>query len=168
VTYIRSRCAELAIEPDFYKSKDIHVHFPEGGIPKDGPSAGIAVATALVSVLTGAPVRRDVAMTGEITLRGRVLPVGGLKEKTMAAFRYGAKTVVMAADNGPDLADIDPAVRSALNFVLVDHMDDVLKASIDFALRPKPIEVPVALSDAVTPVPVDSLPAAPSKPALTN
>ncbi|MGI6578352.1 MAG: endopeptidase La [Eubacteriales bacterium] len=135
MTYIRSRAETLEIDPDFYKDKDIHLHFPEGAIPKDGPSAGIAITTAIVSALTGAPVRGDVAMTGEVTIRGRVLPIGGLKEKTMAAFRNGIKTVILPATNESDLDEIDPTVRKALQFVLVDNADSVLKAAIDFSRR---------------------------------
>jgi len=126
VSYIRSRSKELNIDPEFYKNKDIHIHFPEGAVPKDGPSAGITIAIALISALTGRPVRRDVAMTGEITLRGRILPIGGLKEKTMAAFRHGIKTVIIPLENEPDLEEIDPTVRNALNFVAADHIDNIL------------------------------------------
>ncbi len=131
VTYIRSRARKLGIDPDFYKDKDIHIHFPEGAIPKDGPSAGITVTIALISALTGTPVRSDVAMTGEITLRGRVLPIGGLREKTMAALRAGVKTVIIPADNESDFEEIDQTVRAKLNFVPTDHVDKVL----DVALR---------------------------------
>ena len=147
VTYIRSRAAALGIDPDFYKDKDIHIHFPEGAVPKDGPSAGITVTIALISALTGRPARHDVAMTGEITLRGRVLPIGGLREKTMAAMRVGIKTVILPAENEADLAEIDPTVRAALDFVPTDHVDKVL----DLALLPKPESAADAL--AALPVP---------------
>lgn len=130
MSYIRSRTQVLGIPEDFYKTKDIHVHFPEGAVPKDGPSAGITVCTAMVSALTGAPVRRDIAMTGEISIRGRVLPIGGLKEKTMAALRHGVKTVIIPASNEKDLEEIDQTVRKALNFILVDHVDAVIDAAL--------------------------------------
>ena len=130
MTYIRSRAGVLGIEHDFYKTKDIHIHFPEGAVPKDGPSAGITVTIALISALTGAPVRHDVAMTGEITLRGRVLPIGGLREKTMAAMRAGVKTVIIPADNEADLENIDQTVRRALEFVPTDRVDKVLDVAL--------------------------------------
>ncbi len=130
MTYIRSRAGVLGIEHDFYKTKDIHIHFPEGAVPKDGPSAGITVTIALISALTGAPVRHDVAMTGEITLRGRVLPIGGLREKTMAAMRAGVRTVIIPADNEADLENIDQTVRRALEFVPTDHVDKVLDVAL--------------------------------------
>lgn len=130
VSYIRSRAKTLGIDADFYKTKDIHIHFPEGAIPKDGPSAGITVCTAIVSALTGTPVRSDIAMTGEISLRGRVLAIGGLKEKTMAAMRSEVSTVIIPADNAADLDEIDPVVRQALNFVLADSADKVLEAAL--------------------------------------
>lgn len=130
MTYIRSRAGVLGIEHDFYKTKDIHIHFPEGAVPKDGPSAGITVTIALISALTGAPVRHDVAMTGEITLRGRVLPIGGLREKTMAAMRAGVKTVIIPADNESDLENIDQTVRRALEFVPTDHVDKILDVAL--------------------------------------
>ena len=126
LSYIRSRAAVLVIDPEFYKNKDIHIHFPEGAVPKDGPSAGITMTIALISALTGAPVRHDVAMTGEITLRGRVLPIGGLREKTMAALRAGIKTVIIPAENESDLEKIDPLVRAQLHFVPTEHVDHVL------------------------------------------
>ena len=118
---------------DFYKTKDIHVHFPEGAVPKDGPSAGITVCTAMVSALTGAPVRRDIAMTGEISIRGRVLAIGGLKEKTMAALRHGIKTVIIPQANSKDLEEIDQTVRRALNFITVSHVDSVISTALDFS-----------------------------------
>ena len=133
LSYIRGRAAALGLPEDFYQKKDIHVHFPEGAVPKDGPSAGIAITTAMVSALTGAPVRREIAMTGEVTLRGRVLPIGGLKEKTMAAYRSGIKTVFLPADNLPDLEDIDPTVRAALRFVPVEQVDTVLAEALEQA-----------------------------------
>ncbi len=131
LSYIRSNAAKLGIAPDFYKTKDIHVHFPEGAIPKDGPSAGITVCTAMVSALTGVSVRRDVAMTGEISIRGRVLPIGGLKEKTMAAVRHGISTVIIPSDNEKDLPQIDPAVRNALKFITAKTVDTVLDAALN-------------------------------------
>ncbi len=130
MTCIRSRAKKLGIDADFYKTKDIHIHFPEGAVPKDGPSAGVTVCTAIVSALTGTPVRRDIAMTGEISLRGRVLPIGGLKEKTMAALRNGVSTVIIPAENEPDLEEIDPTVRKALNFVFADKVDTVLETAL--------------------------------------
>lgn len=130
ITYIRSRASVLGIDPDFYRNRDIHIHFPEGAVPKDGPSAGITVTVALVSALIGTPVRRDVAMTGEITLRGRVLPIGGLREKTMAALRAGVKTVLIPADNVSDLEEIDQTVRKSLEFISIDHADKALDAAL--------------------------------------
>jgi len=130
LSYIRSRAIRLGIDRNFYKEQDIHVHFPEGAVPKDGPSAGIAITTAMVSALTRRTVRRGIAMTGEVTLRGRVLPIGGLKEKTMAALRNGVKTVIIPRDNEKDLDEIDQTVRGALQFVLVDHVDQVLTAAL--------------------------------------
>ncbi|MGI6181940.1 MAG: endopeptidase La [Agathobaculum sp.] len=137
VTFVRSRAQELSIDPMFYKENDLHIHFPEAAIPKDGPSAGVTITTALVSALTGAPVRHEVAMTGEVTLRGRVLPIGGLREKTMAAYRADIKTVVIPKDNEADLQDIEPVVRENLHFVTAAHMDDVIAAAIDFSQQPK-------------------------------
>ena len=130
VTCLRSRAEALGIDPNFYQNRDVHIHFPEGAVPKDGPSAGVTVVTALASALTGRPVRRDVAMTGEITLRGRVLPIGGLKEKTMAALRAGVSAVILPEENRSDLAEIDPAVRSALRFIAVRSIDEVLDAAL--------------------------------------
>ena len=135
LSFIRSQTDRLNISADFYKEKDIHVHFPEGAVPKDGPSAGIAITTAMVSALTGTPVRRGLAMTGEVTLRGRVLPIGGLKEKTMAAFRNGIKTVIIPAENAKDLEEIDQTVRKALQFILVERADQVLAHALSAPLE---------------------------------
>lgn len=131
LSYIRANAEKLGVEKDFYKNKDIHVHFPEGAVPKDGPSAGITVCTAMVSALTQTTVRRDVAMTGEISLRGRVLPIGGLKEKTMAALRNGIRTVIIPKENERDLAEIDQTVRKALNFVTAQTVDTVLDVALN-------------------------------------
>jgi len=135
VSFIRSRAGQLGIDGDFYKTKDIHIHFPEGAVPKDGPSAGITICVGLISALTGTPVRRDVAMTGEITLRGRVLPIGGLKEKTMAALRSGVHTVIIPAENESDLEEIDQSVRKALNFVVTDHVESILDVALNRNLK---------------------------------
>lgn len=130
LSYIRANAQKLGIAPDFYKTKDIHVHFPAGAVPKDGPSAGVTVTTAMVSALTDTPVRRDVAMTGEISIRGRVLPIGGLKEKTMAALRHGITTVIIPEDNRRDLEEIDQTVRKSLNFITAKTVDTVLDAAL--------------------------------------
>ena len=131
MSYIRANTLKLGIDQDFYKTKDIHIHFPEGAVPKDGPSAGITVCTAIVSALTGRTVRREVAMTGEISLRGRVMAIGGLKEKTMAALRHGIKTVIIPADNERDLQEIDQTVRARLRFVTARHVDTVLETALN-------------------------------------
>ncbi len=131
LSYIRANAAKLGVAPDFYKTKDIHVHFPEGAVPKDGPSAGVTVCTAMVSALTGVSVRSDVAMTGEISLRGRVLRIGGLREKTMAALRHGIRTVIIPADNERDLEEIDQTVRRQLNFVSASTVDTVLETALN-------------------------------------
>ena len=131
LSYIRANAQKLGIASDFYKTKDIHVHFPEGAVPKDGPSAGVTVCTAIVSALTGVTVRRDVAMTGEISLRGRVMRIGGLKEKTMAALRHGIRTVIIPTDNERDLEEIDQTVRRQLNFISAQSVDTVLDAALN-------------------------------------
>ncbi|MED1792591.1 endopeptidase La [Brevibacillus nitrificans] len=129
-SYIRSRANEWGIDPDFHEKNDIHIHVPEGAIPKDGPSAGITMATALVSALTGIPVKKEVGMTGEITLRGRVLPIGGLKEKCMSAHRAGLTTIILPKDNEKDIEDIPESVREALTFYPVEHLDEVLQHAL--------------------------------------
>jgi ATP-dependent Lon protease len=138
LSYVRSRSITFGIKPTLFEKRDIHVHVPEGATPKDGPSAGIAMATSIVSVLTGIPVRRDIAMTGEITLRGRVLPIGGLKEKLLAALRAGITTVFFPKDNEKDLPEIPDSVRKSLKLIPVAHVDDVIGQAL--ARRPDPIE----------------------------
>ena len=130
ISYIRSKSDELDIDADFYKTKDIHIHVPEGAVPKDGPSAGITMATAVVSSLSKTPIRRDVAMTGEITLRGKVLPIGGLKEKSMAAYRAGIKTVIIPDKNKCDIDEIPDEIRGDMKFIPVSNMDEVLDNSL--------------------------------------
>ena len=138
LSYIRANSQKLGIASDFYKTKDIHVHFPEGAVPKDGPSAGVTMCTAIVSALTGKTVRRDVAMTGEISLRGRVLRIGGLKEKTMAALRHGIRTVIIPKDNERDLEEIDQTVRRQLNFVTAQTVDTVLETALNHPMENHP------------------------------
>ncbi|MCJ8141373.1 endopeptidase La [Ancylobacter sp. A5.8] len=152
-SYVRSRAVDFGIEPPLFERRDIHVHVPEGATPKDGPSAGVAMATVLTSVLTGIPIRRDVAMTGEITLRGRVLPIGGLKEKLLAALRAGIKKVLIPEENAKDLAEIPNNVKNALEIVPVSRMDEVLRHAL--VRQPDPItweEKPVDVTPPVEPV----------------
>jgi len=137
LSYIRAHTAQLGVETDFYKTKDIHIHFPEGATPKDGPSAGVAIVTAVVSSLTGRPVRGDLAMTGEVTLQGRVLAIGGLREKTMGALREGIRTVLIPEENLPDLEEIDPLVRKALHFIPVRRADQVLAQALTGETPPR-------------------------------
>jgi ATP-dependent Lon protease len=138
--YVRSRSHALGIPSSLFERKDIHVHVPEGATPKDGPSAGVAMVTAIISIMTGIPVKKDVAMTGEITLRGRVLPIGGLKEKMLAALRAGIKTIVIPEENMKDLADIGEEVKSHLQIVPASRMDDVLKVALQRLPMPIPAE----------------------------
>ena len=137
LSYVRSRAITFGIKPTFFDRRDIHVHVPEGATPKDGPSAGIAMATSIVSVLTGIPIRRDIAMTGEITLRGRVLPIGGLKEKLLAALRAGITTVFIPKENEKDLAEIPEQVKRHLTLVPVAHVDEVIGRAL--VRKPEPI-----------------------------
>ncbi|MCG8561881.1 MAG: endopeptidase La, partial [Hyphomicrobiales bacterium] len=136
--YVKSRSVDFGIEPPLFDRKDIHVHVPEGATPKDGPSAGVAMATAIISVTTGIPVRRHVAMTGEITLRGRVLPIGGLKEKLLAALRGGIKTVLIPEENVKDLVEIPDELKNSLEIQPVAGMDEVIKKAL--VRMPEPIE----------------------------
>jgi ATP-dependent Lon protease len=145
MSFVRSRAEQLGIARDFHRKVDVHIHVPEGAIPKDGPSAGITMCTALVSALTGMPVRRDVAMTGEITLRGKVLPIGGLKEKLLAAHRIGVTTVILPRENEKDLADVPKNVLEGMQVQLVDHIDEVLKVAL---LPPETPKAQVAAGEA--------------------
>ena len=155
ITCVRSLCDRYGIDKDFYKTKDIHIHFPEGAVPKDGPSAGVTITTALVSALSGIPVRHDVAMTGEITLRGRVLPIGGLKEKTMAAYRNGMKTAVIPQANEPDLYEVDPVVKENITFVTAKEIGTVLEKALVpmLPLCPKDSNPPVKKNARTMPEP---------------
>ena len=130
VSYVRSIAEKYGIDPDFYKNIDLHIHAPEGAVPKDGPSAGVTMTTALVSALSGLKVRSDVAMTGEVTLHGKVLPIGGLREKTMAAYKSGIKTVIIPAANKPDLEEVDEVVKNAITFVYAEELTDVLETAL--------------------------------------
>ena len=157
LSFVRSRAKDLALDPAFFASSDIHLHVPAGAIPKDGPSAGTAMTTALTSLLTGVPVREDVAMTGEITLRGQVLPVGGIKDKALAAQRSGVTTFVLPRRNEVDLDDLPAELKEQLTFVLADTMDDVLEAAMpaEFQERrklnqlPSPVPAPSDLQPAL-------------------
>ena len=141
MSYVRSRAAYLGLPADFYRHLDVHIHIPEGAIPKDGPSAGITLATALASALTKIPVRRDVAMTGEITLRGKVLPIGGVKEKLLAAHRAGTRTIILPRDNEKDLPDIPETIRHELTIRFVESMDEVLDLALERRIEPQPLLV---------------------------
>ncbi|MDR7544308.1 MAG: endopeptidase La [Armatimonadota bacterium] len=166
MSYVRSRARRLGADEEFYDKSDVHIHVPAGAVPKDGPSAGITMATALASAVTGRPVRRDVAMTGEITLRGRVLPIGGLKEKVLAAHRAGIKTVILPKENEKDLTEIPANVRKQLNLVLVTHMDEVLKEALGATRAqevtpPAPVVSPPPFVPSMPPVQPERRPAEP-------
>jgi ATP-dependent Lon protease len=154
LSYARSRAAQLGLDKWFYRDIDIHVHVPEGAMPKDGPSAGITIATALVSALTGIPTRADVAMTGEITLRGTVLPIGGLNEKAVAARRAGLKTVLVPRANEKDLVEVPEELREALEFVLVESMDQVLQRALERPVAPAAEPARETAGDTPPPPPV--------------
>ena len=136
MSFVRARADAFGIPKDFNQKTDVHVHVPEGAIPKDGPSAGITITTALVSTLANIPIRRDVAMTGEITLRGKVLPIGGVKEKVLAAHRAGLTSIILPRDNEKDLAEIPKNILDTLQLYLVDSMDEVLKIALAEPMRP--------------------------------
>ena len=144
VSYVRSIYENYGINPDFYKENDLHIHAPEGAVPKDGPSAGVTMVTAIVSALSGIPVRKDVAMTGEVTLTGRVLPIGGLKEKSMAAYKNGIKTVFIPKGNKKDLEEVDKIVKENINFVPVSYVSEVLDGALTHRYTPnnKPHNIP--------------------------
>ena len=137
MSYIRSKSEIYGIEKDFYKTKDIHIHAPEGAIPKDGPSAGLAITTALLSELTSTPIKCDVAMTGEISLKGKALPIGGLKEKSMAAYKAGCTTVIIPKDNEKDLEEISAEVKETVKFVSVSSFDEVVSYALEYVPMPK-------------------------------
>ncbi len=139
MSYIRSRAHQFGLPRDFYRNLDVHLHVPEGAIPKDGPSAGITMATTICSALTRIPVRCDVAMTGEITLRGKVLPIGGLKEKLLAAYRHGIHEAILPADNKKDLPDIPENIRNLMKLNFVESMDEVLKIALESEIKALPI-----------------------------
>jgi ATP-dependent Lon protease len=137
-SYVRSKARDLGLPDDYFDKHDVHLHVPAGSVPKDGPSAGVTMATALASLFTGRPVRRNIAMTGEITLRGQVLPVGGIKDKVLAAHRAGLDTLILPKRNEPDLEDVPEDVRNSLTFVFADDVSAVLEAALTPAAEPAP------------------------------
>jgi ATP-dependent Lon protease len=139
MTFVRSRAADFGIGREFHKRMDLHIHIPEGAIPKDGPSAGITMATTIVSALTNIPVRKDIAMTGEITLRGKVLPIGGVKEKLLAAHRAGIKNVILPKENEKDLQDLPKDILEDMGVTLVETMDEVLQIALERQPVPRPV-----------------------------
>jgi ATP-dependent Lon protease len=139
MSYIRSRAHQFGLPRDFYRNLDVHLHVPEGAIPKDGPSAGITIATTICSALTRIPVRCDVAMTGEITLRGKVLPIGGLKEKLLAAYRHGIHEAILPRDNQKDLPDIPENIRNLMKLHFVESMDEVLRIALESEVKALPL-----------------------------
>ena len=145
LSFVRANAERFGIAKDFFEKSDIHIHIPAGGMPKDGPSAGVTMFTALVSLLTGIRVRHDVAMTGEISLRGRVLPIGGLKEKVLAAHRAGIKRVLVPERNKADLDEVPKEVKDDLEFVFVGKMEQVLEAALEEMPKPKPAETPAVV-----------------------
>ena len=145
MSYVRSRAQLLGIPKDFYRHLDIHVHVPEGAIPKDGPSAGITIATSITSALTNIPVRCDIAMTGEITVRGRVLAIGGLKEKILAAYRHGIREIVLPKDNEKDIPDIPEYIRNEMKLHAVESMDQVLKIALERDFEQAPVSTPATV-----------------------
>jgi ATP-dependent Lon protease len=148
VSYARANLSAYGVEENFFENMDVHIHVPAGAIPKDGPSAGIAMATALVSVLVNRPVRKDVAVTGEITIRGRVLPIGGLKEKSLGALRAGIRTIIIPEKNRKDLVEIPLNVKRKIKFIPVKHMDEVLPLSMEETLQvPNPMDPEINLSN---------------------
>jgi len=150
MSWVRNRAKDYGIDEEFFAKSDIHLHIPAGATPKDGPSAGVTMATALVSLLTGRPIRKDVGMTGEITLRGLVLPIGGVKEKVLAASRFGLTTVILPKRNEGDLEDVPEAVRSKMNFIFAERVEDVVGA----ALMPAP-EAPAVIEGGAEPLPAE-------------
>ncbi|MBZ0275355.1 MAG: hypothetical protein K8I60_04385, partial [Anaerolineae bacterium] len=155
LSYIRSKAAELGVDSGFFEKNDIHLHVPAGAVPKDGPSAGVTMAVALASLLTTRPTRSNVAMTGEITLRGLVLPVGGIKDKVLAAHRFGVDTVIIPKKNAKDLDELPDDVRNSLKFVLAERVDEVLAAALMPAAPPVSItrKPPTAITEQTTPPP---------------